>query len=156
MKVGSHHCSIFTYLHYRTVRIFSTIKIIDECHFQFSFYAWKFSSYCSAEMFAIFVRLEKAKVGTRFRGYPPTKLLFFIMTRSDNLLGLLHQSVVFHLWICEFVHLYFAKSTFKFYQPQSTSDLTIRRNHFWRNMYSFSRIHVPTAVSRDMYETFIS
>ena len=146
MKVGSHHCSIL--LIYITVQsdLFSTIKITDEYHFQFSFDIWKFSSDCSAEMFAIFVRLEKAKVGTRFRGYPPTKL-FFIMTRSDNLLGLLHQSVFFDLWICEFVHLYFAKSTFKFYQPQSTSDLTIRRNPLWRSGY----FHVPTAVSRDMY-----
>ena len=44
-------------------------------------------------MFAIFVRLEKAKVGTRFRGYPPTKLLFFIMTRSDNLLHTAHRDI---------------------------------------------------------------
>ena len=93
---------------------FSTIKIIDEYHFQFSFYIWKFSSGCNAEMFAIFVRLEKAKVGTRFRGYPPTKLLFLIMTRSDSrrLFGLIQV-----VSTSEFHEYCWNKSDFNFLIP---------------------------------------
>ena len=152
MKVGSHHCSIFTYLHYRTVRIFSTIKIIDEYHFQFSFYAWKFSSYCSAEMFAIFVRLEKAKVGTRFRGYPPTKLLFFIMTRSDNLLGC---STSLSFSICEFANLCICilqsqLSSFTSLNPLQISQFVGILSG--GNTY----FHLPIAVSRDIYRYYLS
>ena len=147
MKVGSHHCSIFTYLHYSTVRFFFNYQNIT---FNSAFILESFVQTVVLKGLPYLYDLKRQKLAQDFAVIRPRNY-FLLWLGQTTFLGC-STSLLF--LICEFANLCICilqsqLSSFTSLNPLQISQFI--RILSGRNLF----FHVPTAVSRDMYETFI-